>query len=341
MNTVRLRFPIAKYTGYARGASALLRKLKERDIDFELMPLHNSISSALEDDNDIKLMVSESFTSASKEIGVVLGTPPHIETLGSKYRIIYSMYESDDIPHRWVEHVKAADEIWVPSEFCGYLFAKYNPNIRLVPWGYDESLYNHNYPEVVNDVFTFASAGVMGIRKGTDILVSAFTKAFPNNDGVRLIIKSRDSKSLPQTSDKRITIIDTDYDDDQMVNFYHSADCVVQPSRGEGFGVPAIEAAACGTPALVTNWSGPVDYIDNNGIWGIDIQPELVRVRGMLAAHSKWAEPSKQHLAYLMNWVYRTRPKVNGDYSRFTINSMADNFINALNKARVIASRKL
>jgi len=343
MKPIRLRFPLARYTGYGKGATALLRKLSTRDdIDFELKPIRNEVSSAFDSDDAIRLMVSDTFTNASKDIGILLGPAPNLDVLDSRYKILYSIYETNDIPKKWIPFVKKADEIWVPSKFCGYLFAKYNPNIRLVPWGFDESFYNKNYPDVVNDCFTFASVGVMGIRKGTDILVSAFKSAFPNNNGVRLIIKTRDTRWLPEISDDRITVIDDNFDEYQMVDFYHSADCIVQPTRGEGFGVPAIEAAACGTPALVTNWSGPTDYIDNNGIWGINILPDLVRVqpREMSASHSKWAEPSKQHLIYLMKWVYATRPKVNGDYSKFNISSMADNFVAAVNKARVVASLK-
>ena len=33
-------------------------------------------------------------------------------------------------------------------------------------------------------------------------------------------------------------------------------------SRGEGFGLPLLEAAACGLPIIATNWSGYLDFMN-------------------------------------------------------------------------------
>jgi glycosyltransferase involved in cell wall biosynthesis len=44
-------------------------------------------------------------------------------------------------------------------------------------------------------------------------------------------------------------------DDEGMVNIYNCMDVFVLPTAGEGFGIPTIEAMACGVPVAVTNYT--------------------------------------------------------------------------------------
>jgi glycosyltransferase involved in cell wall biosynthesis len=44
-------------------------------------------------------------------------------------------------------------------------------------------------------------------------------------------------------------------DDGFMVNVFNSMDVLLSPSYGEGFGVPILEAQACGTPVIVGDWT--------------------------------------------------------------------------------------
>ncbi len=45
------------------------------------------------------------------------------------------------------------------------------------------------------------------------------------------------------------------FTEEYMRNVYHAIDVLLLPSMGEGFGVPVIEAQACGTPVIVTDFS--------------------------------------------------------------------------------------
>lgn len=45
------------------------------------------------------------------------------------------------------------------------------------------------------------------------------------------------------------------FPDAYMVNLYNAMDGLVAPSMGEGFGVPILEAQACGCPVLVGDWT--------------------------------------------------------------------------------------
>jgi glycosyltransferase involved in cell wall biosynthesis len=45
------------------------------------------------------------------------------------------------------------------------------------------------------------------------------------------------------------------FPDDYMVSVYRAMDCLLSVSMGEGFGIPIMEAQACGTPVLVGDWT--------------------------------------------------------------------------------------
>jgi len=134
--------------------------------------------------------------------------------------------------------------------------------------------------------------------------------------------------------DERIIVVDADWTDEQMAAYYRHIDCLVQPSRGEGVGVPQLEAAACGTPVITTNWSGPADYIDNKGIWGLNISGKSRTMQNEMEANcSYWAEPDVNHLIELLRFMYNERPVVNENYTRYSFDAMADAFVAATQSA--------
>ena len=44
--------------------------------------------------------------------------------------------------------------------------------------------------------------------------------------------------------------------EDDMADFFNSADAFVLPTRGEGWGLPTIQSMALGKPTISTGWGG-------------------------------------------------------------------------------------
>jgi glycosyltransferase involved in cell wall biosynthesis len=54
--------------------------------------------------------------------------------------------------------------------------------------------------------------------------------------------------------------------------FYTAADVLLSCSMGEGFGLPVAEAMACGTPAIVTDFSAQPELVADTG-WKVECEP--------------------------------------------------------------------
>jgi glycosyltransferase involved in cell wall biosynthesis len=143
-------------------------------------------------------------------------------------------------------------------------------------------------------------------RKGVDLLLAAWAKAFTAQDGVTLVIKTFPNphndveaqvaelrRRHPRLA--RIEIVNRDADCEEMPDFYFAADAMVLPTRGEGYNLPALEAMAAGLPLIVTGHGGHRDFCgpDNARLLKYRFERSASHVAGN---HSMWAEPSLDDL---------------------------------------------
>lgn len=76
-----------------------------------------------------------------------------------------------------------------------------------------------------------------------------------------------DSVIFPDPLDYRYGISRKD-----LAGLYTAFDVLLAPSYGEGFGVPTVEAQACGTRAIVSNWAASKDLVSENS-WKVEGMP--------------------------------------------------------------------
>jgi|GEM_PF-1097835 len=249
----------------------------------------------------------------------------HCQPLGfqnsiTQRRWIYTMFETNKIPRMWVERLNKAEHVLVPSSWMVPLWKSQGvtPPIDVYHHGIDTNyFYDLNRP--IRETFTFLHYCQLSSRKGTDVLLRAFEDEFKNEkpEDVHLILKNV-HPFFPITHDEKIETISATYDRTQLQQLLFRADCFVFPTRGEGFGLTPFEAMASGLPTIVTDWSGPHDFIDQSDTLALhytlkeaDYSFKTIYKNDLAEGESigEWAEPDYGHLRELMRWTYSNREK--------------------------------
>eukprot|EP01012_Entosiphon_sulcatum_P016049 TRINITY_DN21006_c0_g1_i1.p1 TRINITY_DN21006_c0_g1~~TRINITY_DN21006_c0_g1_i1.p1 ORF type:complete len:934 (+),score=113.87 TRINITY_DN21006_c0_g1_i1:40-2802(+) len=163
-------------------------------------------------------------------------------------------------------------------------------------------------------------------RKGWDVLLEAYFREFNPYEPVSLYLLTYiwggdDSRNpnriLRMVEDfaheklgvsskaflPHVHIITEAVAETDLVRLYRSVDCFVLPTRGEGWGLPIIQAMAMGLPAIATNWSGNLDFMRQSNSYLLSAK--VGRVPDSNDPSQMWAQPSVDHLRHLMRSVVR------------------------------------
>jgi glycosyltransferase involved in cell wall biosynthesis len=102
--------------------------------------------------------------------------------------------------------------------------------------------------------------GRPGWVKGHDTFLQALALLRPEfADCVTILLASPGDSLLPTPPGYEVATVSPSTDA-EMADFYHSLDIFSYTSRQEGFGMPPLEAMACGIPVVMTDSGGPREY---------------------------------------------------------------------------------
>lgn len=219
------------------------------------------------------------FSRVLKRVGVLGGpeskiyihyTPPmHFTPVEGKVNVLFTMWESNHMPEDMMKHIMPADFVIVPSE----------NSRRAVKWGgYPKTVYTcrlgidvESFPFIEREkepkFFNFLWVGAPGFRKGYDLMLKAWLKAFVEKgvENVELRIKStvRSGNEYVKEVPRFQAKIDVrKLSREELCSMYQRSHVFLFPSRGEGQGLPPLEAMATGLPVVAPPWSGMKDYME-------------------------------------------------------------------------------
>ncbi len=242
--------------------------------------------------------------------------------------VLVQPWEYGWAPVSWVEAVaETVDEVWAYSTFVRdvYVRSGVEPGkVRVVPLGFNPERFNPGIeplPLGTEKSFRFLFVGGAIERKGFDVLLRAYTREFTADDDVCLVVKdffyggSGGELVRALRRDERAPEILYGYgsmDPTRLGGLFTACDCYVQPYRGEGFGLPILEAMACGLPVIVTGRGAALDYCTEQTAYLVPAKetlfptgewpPELPTVRP-----ATWFEPDLAALRRLMRHAFEHR----------------------------------
>ena len=280
---------------------------------------------------------------------------------------VSAVVETDTCNPAWLQKMNEMSCVIVPSLHIKKTIentGKVSTPIHVVPEWYFEQIDRNEKKDInlnLSTDFNFfmngtiTSSGSESDRKNTFNTIKWFCEAFENDKDVGLIIKStitgrgtRIDRHMTKKLLKdcvnscrrgpypKIYFLHGNLTPEEVSGIYKRPDvkCYLSLTRGEGFGLPHLEASASGLPVMATNWSSHIEFLGLGKFLSIDynlseVPKERVDNRIFLEG-MKWAEPKEEDFKKKVvkfrnknqipnNWAQDLAIKVREQYSSTAI----------------------
>jgi glycosyltransferase involved in cell wall biosynthesis len=333
-------------SGYANHTRNLANALN-RFMDVKIIT--NSYPNWEKDCSDSELIMMNRPDEA--QINLIIDLPFNWGQYCNKsYNIGFLVWEGDKIPLSFLDNIKdkRINQVWVPSnhvlEAIKATMGKDNwenqqilNKIKIVPHGVDLSVFRPIERETKEFIFLCNKGFRSELdRGGVQHAIKAFIEEFKKGEA-RLLVKINPAYTMSpenigklinkyaQYANKNITEIPEitfchdNMNKEDINKLYNNCDVFLNPTEGEAFSLPCLEAMACGKPVITTNFGGQTDYTNNKN--GILIDYELREVEHeILYEGIKWARPNIDQLKLAMRHLFNNRNEIS-DKGQIALNT--------------------
>jgi len=266
---------------------------------------------------------------------VVHAPPTHLRRVSegmpaSVNKVCYTTWGTFALPKYAVEQVNTFDLIIVPSTWNRDIFRSSGVDeskVVVVPHCFDPKWWWSEGELAVLDAplatgpYTFITSTLWNWHKNPLGVLTAYFSAFTADDNVllRLIcpnVKLEEISLLKKLMNLQATPALEVYggekkwiDHDVYRHLFRASDCYVTTTRGDGWGIGAMEAAVCGLPTIYTKCLGAHDLLQHDGYShpiAYQLTPCVNPPSGVegIDGQQNWAEPSLSRTKVFMKDTY-------------------------------------
>lgn len=239
--------------------------------------------------------------------------------VGRGKHIGFPIFELDTFSNHEIHHLSYIDHAFVCSNWAKTVvennIPKLNANVSVIPLGVDSNIFEQC--EINKDGPTiFFNCGKWEIRKGHNILVEIFNKAFETTDNVELWLMC-DNPFLSEEETKywhklyygsklgsKIKIIPRLSTQKEVYKIMQQVDCGIFPSRAEGWNLEALELMSCGKQVIITNYSAHTEFCNADNSFLVNISElELAQDNKWFFGQGNWAKIGNAQIEQFIEYV--------------------------------------
>lgn len=322
------------YGVHARQIARWLLSKDGIDLSFQVLPWGDTpwlLNKDLHDGLIGKIMERTPDVSGRRfDVSIQLQLPNEWDPSLATYNVgITAGVETDICNPEWIDACNKMSCVVVPSAHAEKSMRNVGTikvPVHVIPEAFSDAIVQENKTSIDEEVFStnfnyllfgqITGENPENDRKNIFYTVKWFCEEFKNDPNVGLVIKTNlgkntkiDSEATKNLFSKlldevrkgsnfpKVHLLHGEMSDEEVASLYRHPQikALITATRGEGFGLPILEAAASALPIIATNWSGHVDFLRHGKFIEVDykldrIHPSRIDQRIFMEG-AKWAHP--------------------------------------------------
>ena len=336
MKTVLFRAPVLTQSGYGQHARQLVRwLLSHDDLDVKFAALPWGDTPFILDRNALDGLVGRIMDRSVRldhhaDVTVQLQLPNEWDPSLAPVNVgVTAGVETDRCNPEWVAACNRMTTVIVPSQHaktCLTSSGTVTAPLHVIPEAYSDACAEQSLPDLpsFSTPFNFLVFGQLtgtnpeSDRKNIFYTIKWLCEAFKDDPDVGIVVKTNVGKNslidrnitrglITSVTNEcrcgstcpRVHLIHGDMTEREVAALYRHPQikALVTLTRGEGFGLPVLEAAASGLPVVATGWSGHLDFLNHGKFVNVDYALDEVhpsRIDGRIFVKgARWANTNR------------------------------------------------